>query len=972
VKRRVHHSRRQRRRRAAFGIPALLRTLPALALLAALAASAGAPADVRADGASLPSVPSGARPGPDVLYAAAPAAPQLENHNPRFNAAPLLVSGQEAYIDGEYLYQDYLYDDYGSDTDGNGATPLSPRRGNINYPTNNARYGRNAADLVEFRIDVAADSVLYRITLNTLLVADSTVVAIAFNTDLNDGTGVSTLPGDPGATFPGTDELVSFAGGSARHFVFPGGLPTLTVVPSTVDLEANQLTIEVPRTLSDPTGTWRTTVATGLYNTVTGGWLRPIQTANATTPGGSGPLDQTPSGIFNHAFRFSEPVIGTDTPPDTQQSLDIRNKQTAPYAHDIDFAKLDAGDDSTTIPATGPQIRIFPSRLQLGEGQNLDAFPAYLGQLQPYFLYIPSGYTPVTPRGLVLSLHSLSEHYWQYAGSTMYGQVGDQLGYFVATSLSRGDDGWYKDVAEYDVFEMWNDVASHFTLDPDKTAISGYSMGGYATYRLGTLYPDLFAKAFSVVGPPGEGIWEPPAPPTGSPRGGTFPGPSGSIATLTNNWLENARNLPYMNLVGTADELVPYVGPQAQNLGRPDLMIDGFDQHGYRFNFLTFDTTDHLFLALLGYDYPMSLTFLNDIGVNRDPNHVTFSYAPTSDTPPPSVVPPSPPLGLKHDHAYWVSDLVLDSTSGTLLAPAEGTIDAFSHAFGLGDPASTIGVQQGTDPLPYTEYFRIWASPPSITSQNRLDITLTNLAQVTVDANRAGLSTCGALRLEIDTDSPTELLLEGYTRSVVGTDFQMTPLGLKLLLQPGHTTARNGADCDGDGVGDVDEQNCGGDHLNPLIRPERIDDIFAGVDDDADTQIDEPLPAGSAAYDCDGDHYTGTQEAHVFSGAPQRNQDACGADAWPADIVDGPGPAFALNRVQLPDLSSYILPIRKLNTSPGDTDFDVRWDLAPGATFPFPKHINLGDLQRMAIFTLPPMFGGVTRAFNGPVCPWPN
>src|SRR6185295_13168386 len=110
-------------------------------------------------GGSLPSVTSGHRPGPDVLYAPAPTAPQLENRDPRFKAPPLLVSGQEAYAAGEYLYQDFLYDDYGSDTDGQDATPLSPRAGNINYPTNTARYGGNAADLVELRIARADDSV---------------------------------------------------------------------------------------------------------------------------------------------------------------------------------------------------------------------------------------------------------------------------------------------------------------------------------------------------------------------------------------------------------------------------------------------------------------------------------------------------------------------------------------------------------------------------------------------------------------------------------------------------------------------------------------------------------------------------------------------------------------------------------------------------------------------------------------------
>src|SRR5436853_1606366 len=143
---------------------------------AALLATAGA-----AWGGSLPSVTSGARPGPDVLYAPAPAAPQLENRNPRFTAPPLLVSGQEAYVAGEYLYQDFLYDDYGSDTDGQGANGLSPRVGDITYPTNTARYGGNAADLVELRIAVAPDSVAYRITLNTLLEAARPIGVLAFH-----------------------------------------------------------------------------------------------------------------------------------------------------------------------------------------------------------------------------------------------------------------------------------------------------------------------------------------------------------------------------------------------------------------------------------------------------------------------------------------------------------------------------------------------------------------------------------------------------------------------------------------------------------------------------------------------------------------------------------------------------------------------------------------------------------------------
>jgi hypothetical protein len=51
-----------------------------------------------ATASSLPRVGSGKLPGPPLLYAKAPHAPQLENHAP-FRARPLLVSGTDAYRD---------------------------------------------------------------------------------------------------------------------------------------------------------------------------------------------------------------------------------------------------------------------------------------------------------------------------------------------------------------------------------------------------------------------------------------------------------------------------------------------------------------------------------------------------------------------------------------------------------------------------------------------------------------------------------------------------------------------------------------------------------------------------------------------------------------------------------------------------------------------------------------------------------
>lgn len=172
-------------------------------------------------------------------------------------------------------------------------------------------------------------------------------------------------------------------------------------------------------------------------------------------------------------------------------------------------------------------------------------------------------------------------------------------------------------------------------------------------------------------------------------------------------------------------------------------------------------------------------------------------------------------------------------------------------------------------------------------------------------------------------------------------------------------------DDDNDKVFDVDEPPCGGTNFNASLRPERLDPPFAGVDDDGDTLINEALPPGSAVYDCDGDGYVGTAEAHVFAASGGIDQDACGTDAWPADLTAAGG--FSANKVNISDVAAYVGVPRYFNTNVGTSPGDVRYDVVPGSTFG--SDINIMDLQSVAFGTAP-MVGGV-RMFNGPTCPWP-
>jgi hypothetical protein len=193
-------------------------------------------------------------------------------------------------------------------------------------------------------------------------------------------------------------------------------------------------------------------------------------------------------------------------------------------------------------------------------------------------------------------------------------------------------------------------------------------------------------------------------------------------------------------------------------------------------------------------------------------------------------------------------------------------------------------------------------------------------------------------------------------------------------------------DDDQDRVYDIDELNCGGDPLNGLTRPERTDGSFAGVSDDGDALVDEPLPAGSATFDCDGDGWRGDDENIVFSVAPitTSDQDPCGNNGWAAELAAGD------NVLNIADLNSFLSPTRPTNDGHGnfnkfghpvpDSDPNIaRWDIDPNSI------VNIGDLNAlspgvMAATSRPPMFGGQPAFFTDPdgpgpmsvgQCPWP-
>lgn len=696
----------------------------ALVVVVASGAAVAAPPAAPVSQRGVSGVPPG---GPAVLYSPPPDVPEIQNRDARFRAPYEGVSGSERYVDGEYLYTDFLYDDANT------------------YPTDTARYGNNAADLVEYRMSVRGPDLAVRLSLTTLLVKDSTIASVAFDSDRNAATGSSTLPRDPGAAFPGTDAVLTTWGTGAEWSTWDGTSWKSFPLASKADVEANQITVTVPEKVARPTGKWRATLVTGLYDPATGGWL-------AAGPPALGR-------IYNVGFRFDATLKSPSAP-------------SAAYVRELDFDLLRAGGEKDNVPTHGRIFRMFASRLSSAgffrqpvppmleparasegrEGASLG--PNYFSRLQPYGVYVPKSYDGSRPVPLTFHLHGQDGDYGAVGEGHNAKQLGDDRGSIVMMPSGRGPRGWYIGESEYDVFEAWNDVARNYKLDPLRTAMYGLSMGGYGGYRIALRYPHLFSRLIVTI--PAIQLTT-----TTGNSGNWVPGINDND-TLTNQWVENARNLPVFHVADGASESVFYPAQFTQTAGPPVNGSRSFDSLGYRFKLWSM-TADHA-LLVANNNFPEMTTFLGQHTIEQEPFHVTYRRTPKSDR---------SDLGLAPDRAYWVSDITVRDAQTMGPAPVPGgaptlpagVIDVVSLGFGKSDAPSTAAQRPGVsgDGIPYLETERTWGNPVSVPTQNRLVIKAKNVGSLTIDPVAARVD-CNA-KIDITSDGPLAVRLLGCPTS---------------------------------------------------------------------------------------------------------------------------------------------------------------------------------------------------------------
>ena len=255
-------------------------------------------------------------------------------------------------------------------------------------------------------------------------------------------------------------------------------------------------------------------------------------------------------------------------------------------------------------------------------------------------------------------------------------------------------------------------MARRFSLNPRRVALSGYSMGGYGTYKLGIavarpVRPRLHHRRAHPVAARG---CRPTRPPQGQ-------------STNSNLVLENARWVPFLNWAGTVDESVPYVGaPRAAGA-----------------------------LRRAGAAQPA-------VELRRRPLHARGDrrVGGRARLPRARARQARPAAGGLRVHARrrpaarsgWCTTTptgsralrVRDRSGDPRTDPARGEVSARSRAFGVGAPVTRqVSLPLQGDPLPTAIEGTEWARLPRRRKANALALRLENVRSLRVDGRRARL-----------------------------------------------------------------------------------------------------------------------------------------------------------------------------------------------------------------------------------------
>ncbi|MHB8449415.1 MAG: peptidase [Mycobacteriales bacterium] len=670
------------------------------------------------------------------------------------------TSGTGRLAGGATYWTDFLYDDHGA-AGVEVATPISslaPTAGTYVYPTGPA--DNNGADIFRAAVGLTSQATYWRVDWVTLADARVPIAEWTIDSDRNTASGVSAWPANAGVRSPGIDTALVVSSQGAQLIDLLTG--AVTHLPTNVDMAARSFVVRIPRSVLPvpQSSTWRVRLASGLAN--------PAGTAFATVPTADGAAPGQPN-VYNVTFRSvaqEPPQFAHGTVPgyvgsgnaaslanlgnywmENDQAATLATGDVSKFFLDVHWAQLAAKVTTPEPLVYGYSARWYTSPINLGQGvipnasnsPSEDLRPNYLSRVQPYAVYVPDSYRPGTAAPLTWVLHSLDVNYNQYGAldpRQLQAECENRQS-ICASPEGFGPDGWYFDEAEADFWAVWRQLGLSYTLDPNRTVLSGYSMGGFATYKLGFAYPDLFASAIALAGPPMCGLRV-----YGQVEGAAGPGrctTDGSTTPL----VANARWLPYSLADGCADELVPISSVLEQEQA---ILATGDRLHAE-----IYPAEDHLFYATQDA-FESAIAAIGMPVRVRNPGIIDYTWYPHLTR---------ADLGIGPTGVYWIRGLAARLDSPGSLASLQAT-DAAIPAPAI-TPQQSASADPTADPSPALVINQTWALGPAPATARVLTLHLSGVAALAIDTLRARLPHGIA---HVTTDGPVTITLLGVGKVV--------------------------------------------------------------------------------------------------------------------------------------------------------------------------------------------------------------
>ncbi|GAC1412267.1 MAG: hypothetical protein NVSMB57_07640 [Actinomycetota bacterium] len=676
------------------------------------------------------------------------------------------LGGTSIYSHGEFIYQDYIGDAWGAD-DGFDAgrkqtldtlKSAEPRTYRIDFAQQGlgAQFGvprpigaelhygdtsapdslRNQADIQQVRVAADNENLYFLIRTTGMTAPAATAAVILLDTEPGHS---YQLPRSMGgikteaswAFVASRDGVTQVSHNGAGVALTCGGtcVAPFEAVANPAGY-TNAIEFSVRRQiLGSIPSTFKVGVATGIYDASTRG-VAATRTGDAK------------SDLINVAFRSEPARIWMDE----KQAFALRDGTIDQFLTPIDLSKMTGGYSETYQMRPGYYEAIYEDDATPVNRESMET-EYFQGAFQHYGVYLPSSYRPGSTYPASFWMHYRGGHAHDAAAwePNILRSFGDDMGAIVITPSARGTSSWYTGRGMVDFLDVWNDSMQRWGIDADHVYLAGHSMGGWASNLLGIVMPDRWAASNPEDGLLVPGLWTGVGDPQGPQQGADIK--AEFLAPL----ISNTRNVTYAILHGTEDELVPFTGAVAQS--------SIYHQLGYRYRLYAFHAYEH-YSAPIFDDWTGITSYMKQFRRDSNPAHVTFSVKPALDHAVSTVGAPSGvDLNYHFDHAYWVSGL---HTRAPGIDPSNiATIDAVSSGRGVPQYLTVPEAGACGQVEPCTMTGQRWIANGVSAAANAFTATLTNVGDVTLDADRMGLATSDPITATIASDGPATIHLRG-------------------------------------------------------------------------------------------------------------------------------------------------------------------------------------------------------------------